>query len=83
MLTNNEIVALKKRVKAGDVWWNDGDGLCKLVCSVNLEWVEFPSEPDSVEPAAILAGGVAVALLNVELSSFVTITPCIEKPSEK
>ncbi|MDO8414845.1 MAG: hypothetical protein Q7S87_01390 [Agitococcus sp.] len=75
MLTETEINALKRRVRAGDVWWNDGDGRCKKVDMVLLNWIEFADNPSLTEPAAILTDGLAVALNNVQLSSFVTLTP--------
>jgi hypothetical protein len=75
MLTEKEIIALKNRVALGNVWWLD-DGRCQKVHTVLLDWVEFEDEPTLTEPAAILVGGMAVALANVELSSFVTIAPC-------
>lgn len=75
MLTKDQINQLKKRVKLGDVFWKDSDGVCHRVRGVNLKWVEFADEPKLHEPAALLEGGGAVALHNVELSTFVTTMP--------
>lgn len=77
MMTEGEIAALKSRVKAGGVSWRDSDGNCRPVIAVSLQWVEFEEEPDLAEPAALLAGGGAVALLNVSADQFVTLTAAI------
>jgi len=76
MMTDKDIQFLKEQVKNGEnVCYIDDDGKRLLVSSVNLNWVEFPDEPDLKEPAAMLVGSVPVALLNVELSSFMKLVP--------
>jgi len=77
MMTDSEIAALKSRVKAGGVLWRDSDDNCRPVIAVNLQWVEFEEEPDLAEPAAMLADGGAVALLNVSADQFVTLAVAI------
>lgn len=78
MLSNHEVEDLKNRVSAGgDVWWNDGDGVCKRVRAIKLDWVEFADQPDDTEPAALLVNGGAVALNSVEIESFVVMLPCL------
>ena len=82
-MTNDEIVALKARVAEGGVMWRDADGICHPVAAVNLEWVEFEDEPGITEPAALLADGGAVALLNVSVSTFITTTQAIHELGRK
>lgn len=77
MMTDTEIVDLKARVKAGGVLWRDLDGACRPVVSVKLDWVEFEDEPELTEPAAMLADGGVVALLNTSANAFVTLAPAL------
>lgn len=76
-MTNSEIQALAARVKLGGVWWHDGDGSIVRVQSVKMDWVEFKEEPELVEPAALLSGGKAVALMNEAITAFVTLQPAV------
>jgi hypothetical protein len=77
-MNDAEIAALKQRVADGGVWWRDfNTGVCKPVKSVQVNWVEFPDQPDLTEPAAMLADGGTVALFNVIADSFVTLMPCL------
>ena len=81
-MNDEEIKALKQRVKAGDVWWNDGDSHIRQVRTVSLNWVEFEDQPELTEPAALLVRGGAVALYNVDASSFVTLAPALVASEE-
>lgn len=77
-MSEQEIAALKTRVKQGDVWWQDTlSGVCKPVARVELNWVEFPDQPELTEPAARLRDGGAVALCNVDADCFVILTRCL------
>lgn len=82
-MNDHEIQMLKARVAKGDVWWRDvNTGVCKPVARVDLNWIEFPDQPDLAEPAARLHDGGAVALYNVDADSFVTLSPCLEHTGE-
>ncbi len=74
-MTDTQIAVLKEVAKRGDVYWLSGDGECKRVLGVKLEWVEFADQPDLTEPAAILEGTVPVALYNEEASQFGIMQP--------
>lgn len=77
MLSLDEIDDLKNRVTTGDVWWNDGHGICRQVETIALKWVAFSDHPDDTEPAALLVDGGVIELKNVDLESFVVLRPCL------
>ena len=78
-MTDSEILALKSRVKRGDVFWHAGQGQLNKVLLVTLAWIEFPDEPELIEPAARMANGVYVALRNSEACDFVTLHPALSE----
>jgi hypothetical protein len=77
-MNDEEVSTLNERVKKGDVWWQDGEGLFHKVSHVLLNWVEFKDDLELAEPAAILHRCAPVALYTTTLSAFVTltVTPC-------
>jgi hypothetical protein len=79
-MTDAQITELKELAKAGNVWWKSADGAVLRVVGVKMNWVEFPDEPESQEPAAMLAGSVPVSLYNEVPDAFFVMEPLFARP---
>lgn len=81
-MNNQEIETLQDYVSVhGGVYWqNLNTQAVHRVVAIQMKWIEHQGDPDCpAEPAAHLAGGGSVALLNVDPIEFVTLTRIFEE----
>ena len=74
-MEDQQIEVLKTKVSVGSIYWRNADGVCFNVVKIIMNWVEFPDEPDLIEPAAILSNGNVVALYNADAIDFDMLAP--------